>query len=640
MEIQVTGSTLTPEKIIKVPAAVTVFTHDELRRLGLDSLNELMNLVPGFQSYRSSTAPFSYAASSRARRIGYSAAEILILIDGQRLNSPRDSGSTTILTNLPLMNIEQVEFIRGPGAAIYGSNAMMGIINIVTRTNANEVSISYGQSDRKQIYLLASDNIGELSFDLFTHFEKDQGEQYTLPDTFSSELIQTNDPKEVFDFNLKLAWQNTQVNVQHKEYESRDFYQLGTLSNNFNRGDVELSSLSLKQDFNWFAVSSYAWLSYYQTSSGISSQLTAPGELFLASGGASNEALFIRADFDNYSENRLLWHNDWYINQYSSLQFGVEFRHTNAPETVAKNNFDLGDLSNSNFPIAYYGSLQATTPVQAKSSRDILGVYAQYQQSLFESSHFTLGLRYDDFSEIGSQLTPRFAWVQEINENHSIKFLYGEAFRAPAEDELNLQNNPLLLGNPDLIPESVKSQEYIWLSQWSNTSASVGYFENRFEHSIVQISVDGGTRQYKNIEQQPIKGIEVELSHQFNQHFLVRATYTHINEKSTLSYREADQLASLMVNYHYENWNINLISSYHGVREMPTGGSEEIRIKLDAYWQLFAKLKYKFNSDWQGFIQVKNLSDEHYSTPAVSTHLDNGIPNRSREFLLGLVWHY
>ena len=115
MEIQITGSTLTPENINKVPVAVTVFTHDELRRLGLDSLNDLMNLVPGFQSYRSSTAPFSYAASSRSRRIGYASAEILILVDGQRLNSPRNSGSTTVLANLPLMNIEQVEFIRGTG---------------------------------------------------------------------------------------------------------------------------------------------------------------------------------------------------------------------------------------------------------------------------------------------------------------------------------------------------------------------------------------------------------------------------------------------------------------------------------------------------------------------------------------------
>lgn len=67
MNVEVTGSTLTPENVRTVPAAVTVYTHQELKRLGLDALNELMNLVPSFQTYRTSGDPWSSVSSSRAR---------------------------------------------------------------------------------------------------------------------------------------------------------------------------------------------------------------------------------------------------------------------------------------------------------------------------------------------------------------------------------------------------------------------------------------------------------------------------------------------------------------------------------------------------------------------------------------------
>ena len=60
LKVKVTGSTLTPKELKTVPAAVTVFTHKQINNLGMDSLDELMNMVPGFQSYRTSLSPLSY----------------------------------------------------------------------------------------------------------------------------------------------------------------------------------------------------------------------------------------------------------------------------------------------------------------------------------------------------------------------------------------------------------------------------------------------------------------------------------------------------------------------------------------------------------------------------------------------------
>ncbi|MBA4369370.1 MAG: hypothetical protein C0403_17230, partial [Desulfobacterium sp.] len=103
------------------------------------------------------------------------------------------------------------------------------------------------------------------------------------------------------------------------------------------------------------------------------------------------------------------------------------------------------------------------------------------------------------------------------------------------------------------------------------------------------------------------------------------------------SFREADQLISLMLNFQQGKWNANLIATWHDEREMSTGGSDGNRISLDDFWQLFGKLSYSFNPDWMGFVQVKNLLDEDYLTPAAGSNLTEGVPNRGREILAGVI---
>jgi len=318
------------------------------------------------------------------------------------------------------------------------------------------------------------------------------------------------------------------------------------------------------------------------------------------------------------------------------LNFGVEFRYIDAPETAAVSNYDLADLANGNLPIRYSGSLTSKTPVQAASTRNIIGVYTQYQQLIFDRTQMTLGLRYDDYSGIGHEFSPRLGLVQTLNPNHSLKLLYGQAFRAPTESELGLLNNPLTLGNQNLKPETVQSWDLIWLGQWAHSSFSLGYFENHFKNSIIQEDVGGGLTQFKNADQGPSKGFEFELSHELNKHWLLRASYTNFTVTPELS-AEADQFASLMVNYQHSEWNANLIATYFDQRMTLINGDS---VALDAYWQVFGKLIYNFTENLQPYLQLKNLLDENYQTPNASQKLTVGTANRGREVLAGLVWKY
>jgi outer membrane cobalamin receptor len=635
MAIDITGSTLTPETLSSVPSAVTVFNYEEIHRMGLDTLDELMNLVPGFQSYTTSAASQLKYISSRGRRINNNGAEILIMIDGQRYDDPRSSGSMTITPKIPLNNIEHVEFFRGPVSSIYGSNAMQGMVNITTRSNVNEIGIAYGSFEHSKIYFLGSKKINNIDIDIFGQFDEDNGDKLKAQDSFTKQYLDTDDPHQLADLNVKIKWQETRINFQHSQYKAKNFYEFGNLSDDTNKRNAQFNALSLQQNFNWLDVNSHFFISYHSTDLSSSSQLTPPSALFAASGGASDDALFLNIDFDDSTEVRVQWHNDWNLNTQSQLQFGVEVRHIDIPETIAENNFDLADLANQNFPIRYYGEMLATTTVQIQSNRDIVGFYGQLQHQLFASTQLTLGFRYDDFSDIGSQLSPRLAIVQTLNDNHTIKLLYGEAFRSPTENELNLVNNPVTRGNPDLKPETVQSFELIWLAQWATTTLSVGYFENHFKDSIEQIQLVSGI-QFENIDQEPVKGIELEVAYELNQNWQVRASYNFFSEKPDTSFRETDQQASMMLNYQKKQWIANLIATYTNERDMPVGSNDN-RITLDDYLQVFAKIQYRLNSNWHTYLQAKNLLDENYKTPAANASLSKGVPNRGRELLFGIT---
>ena len=89
LETPVTGSTLTEESIKTVPAAVSVFTHEHIERLGVDYLHELLGLVPGFQFNRNANSGLAYSYSARGRRTTHVSLEVLLLVDGKVFNDPR-----------------------------------------------------------------------------------------------------------------------------------------------------------------------------------------------------------------------------------------------------------------------------------------------------------------------------------------------------------------------------------------------------------------------------------------------------------------------------------------------------------------------------------------------------------------------
>lgn len=634
LNIKVLGVTRTEENLSTVPAAVTVYTHDQIESMGLDFLDELMNFVPGYQSYRAEVNQVHYVYSSRAKRIGTATAEVLVLVDGQRMDNSRTSGN--MLTRYPLNHVERVEFIRGPGSAAYGSNAMMGVINIVTRSGVNEVSANYGSFNRLKFHFLFSKKIKSFNVDLFANYDSDEGDNYTLHNRYTNSPYNTDDPRRFVNLSLKLNWKSTYLYVQHNQHKAENFYTFGGLNNDINQSKSRLTAISLKQEMKWKKIKSHLWLSWRVTNLNLMSQLTAPGVFDSISSPSSSAPLLSESKVGNFYEIQSYWHNNWEIHDDNNIQFGMEYRNLYG-NAISNRNYDMVAFANNDLPIQYFGTLSSNTPVQ-EAKRDIFGLYLQNMLTFFKATHLTLGLRFDAFSNIGNNVSPKISLVQEINKHHIVKLLYGEAFRAPSESELRLINNSIVEGNPDLTPEIVKTWELIWMGQWTNINMNLGYFNNQFSNSIVRTNRSPLVDKYLNSDQEPSKGFEIELAYATKNKLLIRAAYTHFIEMSSISFREAGALASFIVKYQRDKWNLILLTTYTGEREIITGGSANIRMTLDDYFVISTKVEYRLRANLHAFIKATNMSDNQYLTPGNAANLTEGVANRGREFLAGITW--
>ena len=130
MNIKVTSVSRREQRLFQSAAAVYVITQDDIRHSGATSVPDLLRMVPGLEVARISAS--QWAISSRGFNSQY-AGKMLVLIDGRSVYAPSFSGVYWDVQNLVLEDIDRIEVIRGPGASVWGANAVNGVINIITK---------------------------------------------------------------------------------------------------------------------------------------------------------------------------------------------------------------------------------------------------------------------------------------------------------------------------------------------------------------------------------------------------------------------------------------------------------------------------------------------------------------------------
>jgi len=134
MNVEVTSVARREQKLSRAAAAIYVITQDDIRRSGATNLPDLLRLAPGVEVAQLDANV--WAITIRGFNARYSD-KVLMLIDGRPLHTPSFSGVYWDQQDLPLEDIERIEIIRGPGGTVWGTNAMNGVINIITKSSKN-----------------------------------------------------------------------------------------------------------------------------------------------------------------------------------------------------------------------------------------------------------------------------------------------------------------------------------------------------------------------------------------------------------------------------------------------------------------------------------------------------------------------
>ncbi|HEY0051839.1 MAG TPA: TonB-dependent receptor, partial [Caulobacteraceae bacterium] len=149
-QVEVTSVSRRPEALGAAAAAIYVISREDIRRSGAASLPEVLRIAPNLQVQRMTAS--EYAITARGFNGFETANKLLVLVDGRSVYSSLHSGVFWDMRSVPIETIERIEVVSGPGGALYGANAVNGVINIITRSSADtqgtQGAIGVGNEDR------------------------------------------------------------------------------------------------------------------------------------------------------------------------------------------------------------------------------------------------------------------------------------------------------------------------------------------------------------------------------------------------------------------------------------------------------------------------------------------------------------
>ncbi|HHT9112376.1 MAG: TonB-dependent receptor plug domain-containing protein [Planctomycetes bacterium] len=172
---EVTIATRHETQISKAPSIVTVITDEEIKNLGYRTFVEILRTVPGFEILKTGAlgdtipAVRGFASDNKVR----------VMLNGHLVNNPLRGGAFVNFDDFPVEGIKRIEIIRGPGSAMYGENAFLGVINIITKDAKDidgvKVSSGYGSFDTYDENIIFGETHGDVGISGMVHYRQTNG---------------------------------------------------------------------------------------------------------------------------------------------------------------------------------------------------------------------------------------------------------------------------------------------------------------------------------------------------------------------------------------------------------------------------------------------------------------------------------
>ena len=613
VNIKITSATRHEENLDSVPAAISIYSREQIRALGINRLTHLMNFVPGFQSQRNDTASFTQTFSSRGAGDAGDGRNVLVLLDGQRLNTDWSGGLYLANGIINLEKIKRIEFIRGPGSAIYGSNAFMGIINLVSQAE-NEAQVSLGSLNGSGTVSQASvqwqQQFNDIHTELFAHFIDDEGQRLKVYDPFKDAMINSRDPYQFKEIYLKAKKNNVNLSFYHSVTQAQAFYVLGFVSNQENLLDATSSFVNLQYEKSItdnITLNTNASLARKRFDiAGIISPALPPNEL-----GIKGEI----EEQEPQAELTLSYLGD----EDQKALVGVEWRRPKIIDSDAN----------------LFGAVDLYLPQAPLSHRTIYGLFVQYQAKINHQLNYVLGLRHDDYSNFGAHSSPRAGLVWQYNSQHTFKWLYGESFRAPSRGETDVENSSAIVANPDLNPEIARTTEFIWQHRQRQSFFAGTVFHIELDNIITDAQTTPIERY--NTGHASLAGIELEYHKQWLENVSSRLNASWIFDRPGQTNIEAEFFSGMSLIYKTEKFSGALMLNHHSAKEDSFVQNTDVKERDIAQRSfLDANFIWFFPHNIETYLKLNNITDESYNSVALRTGITQGVPNRGSSVMTGL----
>jgi iron complex outermembrane receptor protein len=612
MQIKITGATLSEENLLSVPSAVTVISSTEIERLGFTRLDQLMNFIPGYQSYRTDSNSQSYVFSSRGRRIGNAGREVLILLDGMRINDDWAGGSTSKEPVISLANVERVEFMRGPGSAIYGSNAFLGVINIITNKD-KKIFTRLGDHQEKSVGLQWYWEEKDTGLSFNYHQQESTGERLDIydPDITKEKFVASKDPYQWKNLDMKAHVGNTSLQMHFSEFDSNKFYAEGFVSDEINFEHRESYYVQLSHDMQ---------LSNFWT---IKASFVHSDKKYHAAAYINKAIPLGHTGKTNEREPQFILNISYNDNDKAKAVMGVEYRKPELTNTQTK----------------VFGAINSAFLQAPETSRSIKGVFGQYQYQYSEQWSGILGFRLDEYSDFGSNISPRVGAIYHLSNSTSVKLLYAQAFRAPSRVETDIENSNLFIGNPDLKPEVATTSELIL----SHVLAKGGFQVTLFNVEIKDAIVDADTpepRTRVNSGRQTISGIEIEWQQELSKYWFLRTANTWVVNPVARVNSESERLSSLSFSYQNKAFSAAINANYQSEKRnrSQTAFTGKSYNRLGGKTLFSLTFSYQWSQAFESYFTLENALDKKSFSPAERQDNVIGATNKGALFTAGLRW--
>ena len=658
----------------KAPAVATVITSDEIEAMGAETLDDILEAVPGLHNIPSFLSN-NNSVSIRGVYTSFSP-QVLTLINGYRLSSSVFSGGLINNYRINVKNIARVEIVRGPGSAVYGADAFSGVINIITKNahelKGGEVGIGYGSDDFSNFwaqYGFHFDNGWHLATNIeLAHKNADKSRKVNsdLQTTFdgifgtSASLAPSYIDKryKAITYGTQLYNGNWKLNIDGtiQRDNGNGFGVAQTLDH---KGSSHLNQVLLGLEYK-----NKEWIDDIEFKTNLSlSYIDGNLELNLFPAGST---LLIGQDGNiDFNNGVPVTFSDGLIgtpgatNQVSQLEttfiytglddhtvrFNIGMKHE---QLKARNSANFGpSVLDNPVPLSVVdGRLTSTTGTSFSYVKDGSRVvkYLSLQDSWEITADWaiTAGVRYDRYSDFGSTTNPRLALIWTPNSRITAKLLHGWAFRAPSFGELHAINNPVSLGNPNLEPETVKTTEFAFFWQiLRKFTIETNLYYYKTENMIDYFpDATGNTSTAQNNQSLEGTGFEIAADWTLSEQWRIKTNYAYQKTIDQLTKEQQPyvpkQTAYLAVDWNfYPKWQLSSQLNWVADRERATG---DPRKAIDDYALTNLSLNYQ-HQGWKMGVMVKNLFDQNVYEPSDGKIPDDYILNE-RGIFASIRYHF